>query len=114
MNDRAFYNSAFFIGSITMKILTIITSSLSALLVSGIVQAVEVNIYSGENVSGDVVRSNTVTEGQVIINGKVVKGASRKLTPAEQRQLNEELNREENKIERDMENMEQELEGMFD
>ncbi len=98
-----------------MKIRKIlITSSLSALLASGIVQAVEVNIYSGEDISGDVVRSNTVTEGQVIINGKVVKGASRELTPAEQRQLNQELNREENKIERDMENMEQELEGMFD
>jgi cytoskeletal protein CcmA (bactofilin family) len=92
----------------------IITSSFSAFIVTGIVQAVEVNIYSGEDVSGEVVRSNTVTEGQVIINGKVVKGASRRMTPEEQRQLNQELNREENKIERDMDNMEQEMEGMFD
>lgn len=98
-----------------MKIQKIlITSSLTALLLTGTVQAVDVNIYSGEDVSGDVVRSNTVTEGQVIINGKVVKGASREMTPAEQRQLNQELGREENKIERDMDNMEQEMEDMFD
>ena len=96
---------------------TIINGSLSALFIAGIMQmaqAVEVNVYSVEDDSGEVVRNNTVTEGRVIINGKVVKGASREMTPAEQKQLNEELQREENNIERDMDNMEQEMEGMFD
>lgn len=82
-------------------------SFIAASLLSGHVQAVEVNIETGGN---KYIRSNSVNEGKVVINGKVIKGATRKMTKKEQKKLAEELNREEKKIEREM----SEMEHMFD
>ncbi len=88
-----------------------ILSSITVLLMSGgAAQAVEINIETGSIVSDKNIGSNTVTEGQVVINGKVIKGATRKMTKKEQKEMIEELNREEQKIEQEM----LEMENMFD
>jgi len=82
-------------------------SILVAFSISGFVQAVEVNIETGTNKN---IRSNSVNEGKVVINGKVIKGATRKMTKKEQKELEAELKREERNIENEM----SEMEKMFD
>jgi len=74
---------------------------------TGLAQAVEVNIETGKNISGKTIQSNSVNEGKVVINGKVIHGATRKMTKKEQKKFTKELNKE-------MNDMESEMEGMFD
>ena len=81
---------------------------------TGLVEAVEINIDTATDASGKSIRSNTVNEGRVVINGKVIKGSSRKMTAKEQKALKEELTRQGLQIEDDMADMEKGLEGMFD
>ncbi len=82
-------------------------SLIVACSISGGVQAVEINIETGGNKH---IITNSVNEGKVVINGKVIKGATRKMTKKEQKELAAELKREERKIEREM----LEMENMFD
>jgi len=81
---------------------------------TGLAQAVELNIETGKNISGKRIQSNSVNVGKVVINGKVIQGASRKMTKKEQKELVEELNRENRKIDKDMSEMESELESEMD
>lgn len=97
-----------------MKVLNIMILSFTGLLMTGLVEAVEINIDTATDASGKSIRSNTVNEGRVVINGKVIKGSSRKMTAKEQKALNEELTRQGLQIEDDMADMEKGLEGMFD
>ncbi len=92
-----------------MQILkNVILSFITLFLLSSVVQAETINIYTGKGEN-----NNTVNEGQVVINGKVMSGSSRKMTAEEQKQLTEELNQQGKDLERDMDNMQKELEGMF-
>ncbi len=90
-----------------MKRLSLSAISLLTVFSSVAVQAVEINIETGKNKH---IITNSVNEGKVVINGKVIKGATRKMTKKEQKQLEADLKREERKIESEM----KELENMFD
>jgi len=93
---------------------TIMISAIAGLFMTGFSQAVELNIETGKDISGKRIQSNSVNVGKVVVNGKVIQGASRKMTKKEQKELVEELNRETGKIDKDMLDMESEMEGMFD
>lgn len=100
----------YFIGANDMKTQkNVILGTVILLSFIAIVQAETVNIYTGKGVN-----SNTVNEGRVVINGRVIKGSSRKMTAKEQKQLNKELNQQGKDIEKDMSDMQKQLEGMFD
>jgi hypothetical protein len=73
------------------------------------VNAVEINIETGSKYE-----SNTVSEGQVTINGKVYKKGSRQMTEAEKKRLNQEIQETEELIENDMRDLESDLESMFE
>ncbi len=90
-----------------MKRLSLSAISLIAIFSSVAVQAVEINIETGKNKH---IITNSVNEGKVVINGKVIKGATRKMTKQEQKQLEKELKQQEKNIENEM----SELERMFD
>lgn len=102
-------NELFYRGNDMKTLKNGVLGAIALLLFTAVVQAETINIYTGKGVN-----TNTVNEGRVVINGKVIKGSSRKMTAKEQKQLTEELNQQGADIEKDMVDMQKQLEGMFD